>query len=220
MRKKIKNRRFGRKTSILKNDKLILKLALGVSMSCVVAAFGFILGFVPKMSSIKTELSEQLYQNEEYQDYYQRSIVELDQLKKNNVINDNEYERLKIELKNAIRYVENLSEEDRAEFQQYLDEYYKYSNIFLATSASSIALGLVGIIVGLTKNNKIVNDFFDNLQKKRSVNNANNKLSNVGYSGNNYYGNQRNGQNSSHFSYDDEDDNDYFKRDDDSTELL
>ncbi len=112
-----KNRKRTNNGDYLKSANKYIYASGAVLLVGLIANLSFVTAGAFKSNKIKTQMYEEISQYEEYQDYYQKGVAELDQLKATNLISEGEYERKKTELKDAVLYIEQLPEEEKNQFR-------------------------------------------------------------------------------------------------------
>ncbi len=123
MKKSIDNMRKNVGTLKSYKNTIYKKATIGVFVAGMLTSLTILFGGMIATSNMKVQLEEQVFQTEQYKSYYEESLGKLEDMRMSNSIDGYQYINLKKDLKDVIKYLKKLPDEERAEYQKLLDKY-------------------------------------------------------------------------------------------------
>ncbi len=149
-------------------NKKYFKISLGIFAAGLLTSAVFGVSCYVSGKDIKRELEQEVFQTQEYKNYYQMTLDELEQAKNNKIIDGGEYYNKKRELNDVMKYLSKLSDAERAQFQAEID---RYSNVTTVGGLGSMFAILISSAIGVGyfhhHAKKELDDFFEETQKKK-----------------------------------------------------
>ena len=102
---------------MLKSLKILKMVGIAALASCIIAGTVCGIYFGVKTDNLYNKLEEQIVITENYNNYYQEGLNELDKMKANGIVSNEEYINMKNRLKSVDKYIDQLPEEERAKFE-------------------------------------------------------------------------------------------------------